>query len=499
MKQENQSMVVPFRLSPGKMRRSAAQYRRHGQVLEALTLLRRAAEQDDTTSGWQQVAAELRQMGCWEASARLLGRVLSREDHAPSAWLDMARCQMALRQNALAADCLYHQLQEDPWSPEADVARMLLAELSTGEEKYESRRTAVLLRRTLEAQAAGNEPLYRRRAERALRICRDQEHMLLTLAMMHTMRQDMAGAARWLARGLKKEPESLPLLCYMGTVLHQMGRPRAARAMLRLAMPHCTDTAMESQFLATAWALEAWPELTEYLKQHLQHTPNSIPLLQSQAMMRYEQGDAEGAQHLWRHILGIDPGDRSAAVCLNCSVEYPGAPLPVLGRIPQPMSTLQEAEVYEAAKQGKPILTHGSRLRQLLEWLVASSDRQEQRTAFRALRIQGDRAGEQRFLREVLTRPDVPQPVIREALLRLAEMEMGAEMTLLAGNRYTTVQCRPAQESPGRSAWHAFLPALLLESRPLRQSADIAQFAAEMWGYMTPAQHQEAAGQGGFL
>ena len=48
MSRNEQGMVYAFRLSGSRMRQSAAKMRRHGQTLDALALVRRAAEQEDT-------------------------------------------------------------------------------------------------------------------------------------------------------------------------------------------------------------------------------------------------------------------------------------------------------------------------------------------------------------------------------------------------------------------------------------------------------------------
>ena len=120
MIQNEQGNVYAFRLSGSRMRHSAAQFKRQGQALDALALVRRAAEQDDTPAAWYALAAELRQTGNWEAAVQLLSRVLSREPHYPGAWADMASCLQMLGQDALAVDCAYHQLQEEPWGREGD-------------------------------------------------------------------------------------------------------------------------------------------------------------------------------------------------------------------------------------------------------------------------------------------------------------------------------------------------------------------------------------------
>ena len=108
--------------------------------------------------GWQALATELRQLGCWEAAAQMLARTLSRPAHAPSVWLDMALCQEALGRTALAMDCLYHLLHEDPWSAEADAARQMLADM--GEEApAPSRRAELLNQRVMTAWQRGEAKL----------------------------------------------------------------------------------------------------------------------------------------------------------------------------------------------------------------------------------------------------------------------------------------------------------------------------------------------------
>ena len=104
MSENQKGRVMPFRMSGTRLRVRAQEYRRRGQALEALTLVRRAAVQDDTAAAWQALAAELRRLDNWEPAAVILGRVLSRSDAAPSAWLDMARCMLALDKRETAED-----------------------------------------------------------------------------------------------------------------------------------------------------------------------------------------------------------------------------------------------------------------------------------------------------------------------------------------------------------------------------------------------------------
>lgn len=494
MNETNQGMVIPFGLSGSRMRRSAQEYRRRGQPLEALTLVRRAAQQEDTASAWQAMAGELRQLGCWEAAAAVLGRVLSREDRAPSAWLDMARCQMAMGQMSLATDCLYHLLQEDPWSPDGDSARAMLAQTESAEQTKEPRRTGRLIQRGLDAWRTGDPETGDRRLRRAVRLTADKTRLLTTMALLHMMRWDFQGAMKCLARAMAYDREDPQVLCTLAAVLQQMGRRRMARAFLREAMPLCAEVKNEEQFLTTAWAMDAWPLLEEYLTGRMKQYPYRTPLMKAKASMLWERGQRHEAQEMWRCVLGIDPGDRTAAAMLAWTQRFPEGVLPPPGKLPRDVQEQQR----EALASGD-VLAHGSDACRALEWLAVSRDEQEQSDAIQALKQLPDRDGEKRFLRELLARPDVSEDMRRQTLIRLADLKCFEELTVLIGDRYTTAQCQPVKEGTRKSPWRMFLPLLLRETARYGESAEIAQFAAVLWTGMSQAQRLDAATGGGFM
>ncbi len=494
MNDTEQGMVIPFRLPSSRMRRSAETYRRHGQVLDALALVRKAAQQDDTADGWQALAAELRQMACWEAASAILGRVLSRPDHAPSAWLDMARCMSAQGQLELAQDCVYHLLQEDPWSPEADAARAMLPDLEEGEAK-EPRRVTLLIQRGLRAWYEGDKVLCDRRIRRAVRLTSKKERLMVTMALMHMMRWDFPGAMAWLSAALRMDPASPRALCTASAVFQQMGKARIARAFLRKAMPYCQDTRLEEQFLTAAWAVDDWPAMRRYLDMQLRRYPHRVTLLNAKATLLYEQGDVAGAQQCWRQTLSIDPTDRRALELLTWTQTGERAPLPMPGKRPKAEQTRQQA-LLEGAED---LFTPGSEARTVLDWFAASPDITEQRLALEAAAKKDDPAAEIRFLQEVIARPGVQLETCQRALMRLAEMNVTDSMTMLAGDRYTAVQCQKTEKPTRRRLWRLYLPMLLTETRRYGMSEDIAQFAASIWEAMTPDQRRHAATSGGYL
>lgn len=496
MNKTEQGMVIPFRLPASRLRRSAQEYRRRGQVLEALSLVRRAAEQEDSAAGWQALAAEMRQLGCWESAAVLLARALSREEHAPSVWLDMAICQEALGREALAADCLYHLLQEDPWSSEGDRARAMLPRLEPEQTGREPRRLRRLIHRGLQEWRTGDRALGMRRLRRAVRLSEKRAGLMTTIALLRMMEDRPRNALRWLSRALREKQDDALVLCTLAAVCAQMEQNRAALGFLRLAAPLCTGQAMEERFYTTAWAMDAWPEMERWLEQQLRRHPHRTRLLAMKAAMRCEQGERQEAQQLWRLILSIDPGDRAAATLLRWTQASPLNPLPAPGQLPLPVVLEQRSMVLDGVDPAA-LLRPGSPEKRVMDWCAASQDGEEQRMALLLAKEQPDRAAETRFLREMLTRPDVQEPMRQQALGRLAELRCFEPLTVLMGDRFTVAQCQPIRKS--RGPWRVILPLLLRETRHYDDNAQIIEFAAELWRGMTAAERRDTAMKDAFL
>lgn len=499
MNETNQGLVIPFSLASARMRRSAQEYRRHGQVLDALTLVRRAAEQEDSAAGWQALATELRQLGCWEAASVALGRVLSREDRATSAWLDMARCHAALGARGAATDCLYHVLQDDPWSPEGDSARALLAEVEEPEGRREPRRTNRLIQRGMRIWQSGDRDMGLRCLKRATHMTRHRARLMTSIALLHMMHWEFPQAVVWLARALRLEPQDARVTCTLSAVLHQMGRKRMALGLLRRAMPWCEAPEMEVQFLTAAWAMDAWADMERYVTRRLKQHPYRTPLLHAKATVLYERGEVQSAQETWRQIISIDPGDRRAVSLLALTKENPDAVLPAPGKLPADILRKQQEKAEQSCLGQKTLPPFGSEERQILNWLVSTGDVKEEGLALAIVHLQPDREAETAFLRELLPRPDVRDAVRQRALMRLAEMKHFEPVTMLVGDRYTIAQCQPVSEKKAQQPWKMFLPLLLKETRRYDESMEIAHFAAELWPCMTREQRMDAATNGGFL
>lgn len=493
MSQNEQGMVYAFRLSGSRMRQSAHQLRRQGQTLDAVSLVRRAAEQDDTPAAWLALATELRALGNWEAAVPLLARVLSRDAHHPGVWIEMARCLQALGHPDAALDCVYHQLQEDPWSKEGDAARSLLAQLDTIHPEGEPRRTQRLIHRGLTAWQSGDRALGERRIRRALRLVAEKERLLVTAAMMCMMEMDFDGALRYLPRALRRNPEDPRTLTALSTLVHQRGQRRLARGLLKKAGQHADTVMAEDGFLTTAWAQDAWDELNEFLAVRMKQQPWRIPLMSAKATMCCELADQPGAQQLWKDILALDPDDRMAAAMLSVQQDPQGLQLCVPGMLPRTERQRQLTELKMAAESrpAEELLRSGSRSLRLIDWFLCGNYAEERRYAMALLETCPAAVP---YLKELLCRPFLRFETRQWALIRLAEMGCRDEMLIMTGGHYSFIACQKVDEEKLQRPWRRFLPLLLEETRRYRRSNEIAEFAAEVWSCLPMQEKQEAAG-----
>lgn len=502
MKQNEQGMLYPFRLTGGQLRRSAAQMQRQGQHVDALVLLRRAACQDDTPGAWQALADLLRQTGNWEAASRVLCRVLALDTQQGGAWIDLATCLHAMGQNTLAADCAYHQLRNDPWSPEGDAARALLTEMNGGlpADSTEPHRTQRLIHRGVTAWQHGDRALGERRLRRALRITQDRQRLLSTASMLCLLQSDLSGAMHYLTRALREKPDDARTLIALSMLLFQMGKWRAARGFLKRAADAADTSTEADSFLTAAWSQDAWPEMRAYLDRQAKRWPYRTALLSARATLLAECGEEERATLLRRDILAINPDDRVAATWLSWRQRQPKAPFFVPGTLPGPERKHQREELQALSEQlsDAELLQCGGRARQLLDWMLESTDAAELQLGRAVLEKVQPCPALICLLREVLCRPGVHGDIRQWAMIRLAEMGE-TELIILSGGRFNLVQCGQISDRKQHQPWRVFLPLLLEETRRYGQSREITAFAADCWRCMSASQRTEAAGVGRYV
>lgn len=483
MIQNEQGVMYPFRLSGSRMRRSAAYFRRHGQVVDAMILVRRAAEQEDTPAAWLALAEELRLTCNWEAAAQLLARVISREPEHPSAWLDMARCLQALGMTEVALNCAFQQLRMAMKAvdvDEVDEIRDMIAEMQKPERAHEIRREQKLMHRALQAWRNGDRPLGERRFIRLLRITDDKERVLTSAAMLCMMELDLEGAEKYLIRALRINPHSTRVMTSLSTLYFQKGKRRLARGFLQRAGKCAESVTEEDSFLTAAWAQDAWAEMKEFLTARKKLMPHRTALQSAEAGMLMEIGLTQTAQELWRNIVAINPEDRYAAAMLTASATEAERFFHVPGIMPRRMRRQQMEKLQHAAAQREELLQIGSGNRRLLDWLLSSDEMEERQYVMQLLEGREDEAMSA-FLRELLCRPFLPGETREWAMQRLKEMGCRDRMPIMLGGYYGMLQCRNPEENKPVRPWREFLSTLLTVTRRHRRSSEIVDFAATIW------------------
>lgn len=497
MTEKNFGQVVPFTLSAARLRRGASVYRKRGQHVEALELTRRAAQEEDTPSGWLALAQLLRAQGCWEQAANILTMLLARDDVLPETWLELARCLQAIGWPELATDCLYHHLEDDPWSAGADEARMMLAGLESPYLRQVPDRLPLLVRRGLKAWQEGRRDLALRRLRRALRMEEETERLHITLAYLYLSEDDMPSAIRETFRAIHAAPDHPQAWLALCGMLAQQDKRRAALALLKRTRPLCQDVASEELYLNAAWSIEAYREAEDYLLDRLRRYPGRIALLLPLADVAWATSQRERAIQIWRHIQRIDPEDRRAAAMLAWAQSDPDDSLLAPGALPMSalkahLLTLSKAVINNLPEE--ELLRPGSETRAMLDGCFDIAEETQQAAAL-SLLFESEHPDVVRYLRQLLLHPGVLPQVRRRVLVRLAELGQTSPMYMLMGSRITTVQCQPIDMSRPVSLWRMFLPVLVRETRMWRQSPEIVGFAADLWPLMSPEQRRAAAGR----
>lgn len=500
MIERDMGQVVPFRLSAGKLRKGAYERRRRGQPVEAVELLRRAAQQEDTPAGWLHLAEQLRALCCYEQAVTLLYRLLARLDAPIQAWMELARCQAALGKQEAAVDSLYHYLHEDPYSDIADEARSMLADLDDEEEPQDAFRLGQLVRRGLMAWRNGKRELGQRRLKRAIRMAQKPARLHITAALLLLAEGRCNDAACALAAALKAEPDNARAACMLCVALHADGRKRMALGLLRQAVPLCHTAEGEDMFLTAAWTLSAWKEREEFLQARHRQQPYRIMLMHHLADLHWSKGETGQAEGWWQRILRLDPGDARARALLRWAKEHEGEELPPVGMLPPDeaqimLQSLKQADAMHLSPE--EMIRPGTDCRAAMDWCFTVSNEGIQQKGLEVLAAQ-DTPAVRQYLKELLTSPLLHPSVRQKLMLHMAQLGETGPLNVLMGQRMSTAECTPMPQGR-RNLWRAFLPRLLEETRKHRQSEMIVEFAAELWPMLSGRQQQAAAGMEGYF
>ncbi len=500
MSERNMGQVVPFRLSPGKLRRSAYEHRRKGHPMEAVELLRRAAQQEDTPAGWLHLAEEMRRLGCYEQASTLIYRLLARADAPIQAWMELARAQSALGRTEAAVDSLYHYLNEDPYSDIADEARRMLGQLEEAEAPDEALRLPLLVRRGLTAWRAGYRDAGERRLRRAILLAKSPGKLYITLALLLMAENRFHEAVKYLASATRHEPENARAACMLCVALNAMGKRRMAQGLLQKAQHLCITAEGEEIFLTTAWTISARRQREEFLLARHRQQPCRIVLMHHLADLQWEKGDVQQAVLWWQRILRLDPGDVRASALVRWSRDHGDGILPPMGMLPNAESkTMLHSLIQADADHLTPeeMLIPGTDCRMAVDWCFTVSSPGIQQKCLDMISSQ-DTPAIRQYLRELLTSPTVHQEIRHRIMLHFAQLGESGPMNVLMGQRMTQAECAPMPQGK-KHLWRAFLPMLLEETRRHRQSEAIVECAAEIWPLLSRREQQEAAGMDSYL
>ena len=485
----NRGRVVPFALSPMRMRAGAMQRVKQGQPVEAVTLLRRAAERDDRPEGWLQLARQLRTMQCYEQAAKILRYAIARGSVCAGTWTELAQCQLALEERDGAVDCLYHALQEDPYD---DASRELLCELEDAPVSQEAFRMPHLVRRALAAWQAGDRESAKRKFRRGMKISRMRSPLHMTLALLYIADGDCRTGLNEALRALKRSPGDVQARLIAAAAVHEMGRTRMAYGLLMRLAPDCVTPAQERTFLDVTEKIGAAEARSAFVKQRLARAPWRVPLLRARAQELLQCGDIPQARPLLNTIVQLDPADLRARAQLACPQEvaegYPRSAVRgwltlLMERLPQGVSP------EELAQSATP-------LRDALDWCFAQPDGGLQESVLAGIARQ-DSPQLRAYLRERLVCRGLTEDARNMILVRLAAMGDTDAKPVLVGQRIASAQATSAAVS-GRQQEQFFLRMVLMDAARSGHASQMVHFASRLWRVMTAQQRCEAAGEAGY-
>lgn len=497
MSDNRQTKVVPLAMPAVRMRRRAEEHMRHGRMLEAAELYRLAAQEDELPTGWLYLARLLRLCGSHEQAICLLCRVIARPDTPPDAWLELAKNHDALGQQTGATDSLYHYLEEEPYSEEADQARDMLGRLEDEAFVREPYRVRPLLMRAMAAWWQGKQALAMRRFSRALRLCDHPDRVCVTLSMLHMTRNDLHAAMQYACRALRYNKRNFRARTLQALILNARGCKRGGCALLAGCISQIDSIEDEKLFINAADMMRAWHEKRAALISRLRQKPYRIFLMMQLANEYVRIGDTAAAQQLWHTVLRMYPGEVLAREQLRISENEVQLLTVTDGSMPESarrrwLSELVRITLNKQKLNIAEILLPGSESRQAIDWCLTDDGNRMQGIVIDIL-AGSDEAASEQYLREALMNPDVDDQARHGILLAQGKRTALTPRPVLTGQRVAMAQAARGEEHP-RAAYRRFMFAVLTEACRHGSTAQMLQLAADAWRKMLPDMRARAAG-----
>ncbi|MEG0766942.1 MAG: tetratricopeptide repeat protein, partial [Clostridia bacterium] len=424
--------VVPFARSTAYWHQRGLAQKRNQQPLDALELLRRAAQQDPHHEELLLDLAETyAEMHCYEQSNRILFQILAQHQCNPECYFGLGCNFFSLRIYPLARDCLMSYLRHAPDGEYTEDAEEMLALLEAQVLPKDGKTR--LLRRTARAVAAleeGNPSMAVRLLRRVLAL-NPHDSATYALVAFALMAKGSAKEALKAARtAWRLDPTNLRACCAMAVALWQNEKPEAARRYVVYATQKVEEESDESLICQTACEIGAHDLAYAQLHGMEREQPYNPLLLHMLAVSCFYTGRMREALRHWACLRRIDPQDTVAAyyydllrTCLDAQRDPTAEMQPLYAIQLPPMACLERLKTLRNAVQDgtENLLRQWKEdplLSQLVRWGLEQTEESIQRAMMGLLATVRDELA-QTLLKEVLVEPSQGETLKRTAMLAL--------------------------------------------------------------------------------
>ncbi len=320
-----ESKVVPFARSASFLHARAMKQKRAGNSLDALELLRRAAEAAPDGEGyWMDMAAVYADMRCFWDSRRMVLAQLFHRPELDECFYWLAKYDTEIGDMGEARRAFAQYLDSRPEGEMAEDARSEIEDIDAGEMLWrqvdrQSRRRVWRMKRARERQMEQNFEtadwiLAREQAD----LPKDDPHMCVSRALNLYMMGDEAAARAQ----MEQMPDDDRL--YPGTaitaaqVYYRLQRPERAIQLLNGLDRQGLGESELRMMLYLLTDMNESGQAYQVGRELLRQTPYDRHLLHLMALNAVRQGmDDEVAAGFWQRIVRLDPDDEVARWYLN--------------------------------------------------------------------------------------------------------------------------------------------------------------------------------------
>ena len=434
--------VVPIMRTPAYVHRRAMLNRRDNHIVDALELMRRAAEESPRNREYRLDLAELYcEIGCHEQSTRLLLDMLAEEDGPSECYYGLALNQLGMNDLEGARESLRLYRRRDPDGAHTEEVCRLAEELDFYSQinrvpNRRLERAARVASRACDAMRADMPEKACRLFERSLALASEQREMRALYAMALLLRGDTDAARREASTACEGYPPSVRALCVSAQVFAQLGEGDRARTLIDRATREKPEGVELRLMIYAMGELGMDAGVADFTRLALREAPFDRELLHMRAVALHRTGAPDvGLARFWARILRIDPEDSIAQfyqeAALNgrlrqCAPDY-GYQVPTgefLRRLNALIGHLTRGFEHIEAQWRED-----AAFRQQMRWAIAADDGRLSRAAVTVLTTleSGDARS---LLRALMFDGDVPEELKVQAALAMRVQGLGMEALL---------------------------------------------------------------------